>query len=258
MYKLVVIDDEKEARDNICNYFPWHELGFQIVAKLENGKQGIEFFEKDTADVLLCDIRMPLLSGLDLAEWMNERNLKAKVVLISGHRDFEYAQRALQFGVKNYIVKPVTYNELTSVFTKLSLDLQEESKATSLAEPEARKNKVMLGCNINDKIVAVVYTYVQEQFKDATLDAAAELVHLHPNYLSQLFYKTMGQYFSDYVIQVKMEKAAELLNEIQYKTYEVSEMVGYSNAKNFTRTFKKYFGKNPRQFRQSEHEPYAD
>ncbi|TXK74157.1 response regulator [Paenibacillus sp. N3.4] len=253
MYKLLVIDDEQATRNNICTVFPWEELGFRIVASAENGKQGLDFLSSHEADVLLCDIRMPVMSGIDLAAELYQQKRKIKIVFLSGYRDFEYAKKALDYEVKNYIVKPARYTELTQVFTKIKHELDQEQAALETIRDHAEdKSKVAQGININDKIIKSVKQFVQENYKEATLEAAAYLVHMHPNYLSQLFNNKTGQYFSNYLIEVKMEKAAELLNDIQLRTFQVSEMVGYSNAKNFTRTFKKYFGKNPREFRNSE------
>ena len=105
--------------------------------------------------------------------------------------------------------------------------------------------------NYTEKIIAVIKNYLQKSYQSATLEEAAQLVHMNPYYLSKFFKDKTGENFSDYFIAVRMNKAAELLNDIAYKTYEISEMVGYSNPKNFTRTFKKFFGKTPKEFRNS-------
>nr|WP_276531950.1 helix-turn-helix domain-containing protein [Brevibacillus invocatus] len=90
---------------------------------------------------------------------------------------------------------------------------------------------------------------MEQNYREATLDDAARLVHMNPYYLSKYFKKKTGENFSDYLIRVKMEKAKEFLMDVNNRTYTISEMVGYSNVKNFTRTFRKYVGKSPREFR---------
>lgn len=250
MYKLLVVDDELETRNALCNYFPWCETGFSIIAQLENGKKALEYIQSNPVDVVLCDIKMPVMDGLELAEELQKMNSSLKVVLMSGYREFEYAHKAVTLGVKGYVVKPAKYRELMDLFTKLKDELD---KHPLLLQPEdpfiTQQSKKEISCNLNDKIVSSVIGYIDENFKDATLEEAAKIVHLNANYLSQFFKQRTGQNFSDYLINVKMQKAAQLLKNINYKTYEVSELVGYSNAKNFTRTFKSYFGKNPREYR---------
>jgi YesN/AraC family two-component response regulator len=105
------------------------------------------------------------------------------------------------------------------------------------------------GCNYSEQIISTIKSYVQEHYQDVTLEDVAELVHLNPYYLSKFFKEKTGENYSDLVMAVRMKKAAELLRDFSYRTYQISEMVGYSNPKNFTRTFKRYFGKTPREFR---------
>ncbi|TDF93773.1 response regulator transcription factor [Paenibacillus piri] len=241
MYKLLIADDEYEIRNGLSNYFPWGEVGFEVVLLAENGVQAIEYTENHEVDVLLCDIRMPLLTGIDVARELFLKKSPVKVIFLSGYKDFEFAQQALIYGVKNYIVKPTKYDELMNIFMNIREELNQERKKS--AEPE--------GC-VADKVIAVIKKYVLERYRDAALEEAAELVHMSPYYVSKYFKQKTGENFSDFVMSVKMEKAAQFLKEIDYKTYEISDMIGYSNPKNFTRTFKKYFGKSPREFRNAE------
>ncbi|UUZ79021.1 response regulator [Paenibacillus sp. P26] len=237
MYKLLIADDEYEIRNGLSNYFPWSDVGFEVVSQAENGPQVIEYTETHEVDVLLCDIRMPRMTGIEVARELYSRNSPVKVIFLSGYKDFEFAQQALIYGVKNYIVKPTNYEDLYHIFMGIKEELNRERKKAPGEE------------SVSDKVIAVIKNYVQECYRDAALEDAAELVHMSPYYISKYFKQKTGENFSDYVISVKMQKAAQFLKEIDYKTYEISEMIGYSNPKNFTRTFKKYFGKSPREFR---------
>ncbi len=246
MYKLVIVDDEAEIRDGLCNYFPWEQLGFEVASQFENGLQALEFIRQNKVDVLLCDIKMPFMNGLELARELKLCNSEVKILLLSGYREFDYARQALEYGVKDYIVKPTKYDELIKVFSKIKMELDKETN-----QNETFIHKPAQGSNYNDKIIMTIKGYLQENFQNATLEEAANLVHMNPFYLSKFFKDKTKENFSDYLIAVRMEKAAQLLNDISYKTYEISELVGYSNPKNFTRTFKKYFGKTPKEFRNS-------
>ncbi len=251
MYKLIIVDDEAEIRDGLCNYFPWSQLDFEIVALLENGQQALEYIESQPVDVMLCDIKMPFMNGLELAKELYLKNSKIKMLLLSGYREFEYAQEALRYGVKDYIVKPTRYEELIKVFSKIKQELDED--AATLPNPANGEDSGNYeeGLNYNEQVISTIKNYLRENFQAATLEEAARLVHMNPVYLSKFFKEKTGQNFSSFLISVRMEKAARLLHDISYKTYEISEMVGYSNSKNFTRTFKKYFGKTPKEFRSS-------
>lgn len=241
MYKLLIADDEYEIRNGLSNYFPWGDVGFTVVSQADNGTQVMAYTERHEVDVILCDIRMPIMTGIDVARELYLKKSPIKVIFLSGYKDFEFAQQALIYGVKNYIVKPTKYDELMNIFLSIREELDQEKKKDAAQEGA-----------VSDKVISVIKNYVKECYRDAALEGAADLVHMSPYYISKYFKQKTGENFSDYVISVKMEKAAQFLKEIDYKTYEISEMIGYSNPKNFTRTFKKYFGKSPREFRNAE------
>lgn len=247
MYKLLIVDDEFEIRNGLCKFFPWNGIGFEVMGMAEDGKKAFDFLQSNQVDVVLCDIMMPVMSGLELAKLLSNSKINIRVIFFSGHKDFEYAQKALEYGVKSYILKSTNYNELIRVFSKIKTELDEENSVDiNIIEPEVGSQTVM---NFNEKIISVIKNYVQEHYKYVTLEELTKLVHMNPDYISKFFKQKTGQNFSDYLIEVRMKKAAELLNDLNYKTYEISDIVGYSNSFNFTRTFKSYFGMNPREYR---------
>ncbi|WP_315066649.1 response regulator [uncultured Clostridium sp.] len=249
MYKLLVVDDENESRNLLCRYFPWSDLGFEIVDQLENGKLALQYLLNNPVNVVLCDIKMPFLDGIELSKEIFNRKLKIKVIFLSAYKDFEYARNALIYGVSDYIVKPSRYNEIFEVFSSLKKVLDSESPFNDNYVSEAKANDFKVLSAYDSKIISFIKNYVKEHYKYAKLEDIAEAVHMNPNYLSQFFKQKTGECFSSYLIKVKMNHAAKLLNDVRYKTYEVSEMVGYSNTKNFTRTFRSYYGKSPKEYR---------
>jgi YesN/AraC family two-component response regulator len=170
------------------------------------------------------------------------------MVLISGYREFDYVRTALKYGVKNYIVKPTNYNEVVEVFTSIKNELDEEKVAISIFEASSADRN---NYNEQDEIIKTIKDYVIEHYSDATLEDAAKIVYMNPYYLSNFFKQKSGQKFSDFLTEIKMKKAAELLKDLSNKTYEVGLKVGYKNPKNFTRAFKKYYGKSPSEFKNS-------
>lgn len=249
MYKLLVVDDENESRNLLCSYFPWVDLGFEIVDQLENGKLALEYILNNPVDVILCDIKMPFLDGIGLAKEIFNRKIKVKIIFLSAYKDFEYARNALVYGVSDYIVKPSKYNEIFEVFSSLKQTLDNEYSINKCNGFNINLNQINDLSNYDSKIISFVKDYVNENYKSAKLEDIAEEVHMNPNYLSQFFKQKTGECFSNYLIKVKMNRAAELLDDIKYKTYEISELVGYSNTKNFTRTFKNFYGKSPKEYR---------
>lgn len=248
MYKLIIVEDEYEIRIGLSNYFPWAEIGFNIVGQFENGKKALEYIEKNPVDVLLSDIKMPIMTGLDLIKIIYTNKLNIKTVLISGYRDFDFAQKALKYRVKNYIVKPTIYSEVVEVFTAIKKELDEE-QYTSI-QPQS-ENIIVEENNQQGGIIKTIKCYIKQNYKDVTLEDIAKLVYMNPYYLSKFFKQKSGQNFSDYLTEIKMKKAIELMSDLSYKTYEISLMIGYKNPKNFSRAFKNYYGKSPSEYRNS-------
>lgn len=238
MYKLVITDDELEIRQGLRNYFPWESLGFEVVKDFSNGKELLEYVENHPVDVIISDIRMPFLSGIELAKTIYEKYPQITLIFLSGYRDFDYAKQAISYGVKHYIVKPTKYSELFEIFTKLKENLDKK-----IIDKDSRVY------NYYNDILSKVKLYVQKNISEASLVEAAQLVNLSPNYLSKIFKEQTNTNFSKYLLDTKMLKAKELLQNIHYKTYEISSMLGYKNPKNFTRTFKKHFGCSPKEYR---------
>lgn len=251
MYKLAVIDDEAEMRDTLCSCFPWEQAGFTIEAQLDNGEKALKYLIQHPIHAILCDIKMPRMNGIELAREIQQRKLPVQVVLLSGLRDFEMARQAIGYGVRHYLVKPAKYNDLQDVLSKLKqdLDLLQPSIALETAvEPDELQQDEGAGA-VPHPVILRIIRYAESDYATATLEEAAQLVHMNPSYVSSLFRKVTGSNFSDHLHAVRMKKAAELLRERRWTAAEVSEMVGYANAKNFIRAFKQYFGTTPGQFK---------
>uniref|UniRef100_A0A942STJ1 Response regulator n=1 Tax=Neobacillus citreus TaxID=2833578 RepID=A0A942STJ1_9BACI len=239
----MIADDEYEIRHGLVNYFPWNELGFEVIGEAANGKEALDLVSEGNADVLLCDIQMPIMTGIEVIKEMHEQNSPVLTVFLSGYQEFHYAQSAIKYGVKNYILKPTNFSEITEAFSQIKKELDQRTPASTQTASAKLKN------DDDDPIINKIKDYVKINFKNATLDEAAQVVYMNPHYVSKYFKQKTDVNFSDFLFQVKMEEAAKLIKEMKYKAYEVSEMVGYSNAKNFTRAFRKYFGVSPKEYR---------
>ncbi|NBD23877.1 response regulator [Paenibacillus glycinis] len=135
MYKLVIVDDEVLVREAIKRQMNWAELGYDCVGACEDGIEALAFMAREHADVVLTDIGMPFMDGLELARELSERHPAAKVVILTGYDDFDYAQRAVKLQAVDYILKPVTPDELGGILLKLRAQMDEErSKARDYEE----------------------------------------------------------------------------------------------------------------------------
>ena len=246
MYHLMIVDDEEKIRSGIANYFPWNELGFEVVYLAEDGQAAFDYLLSGEAvvDIILCDIMMPLVSGLDLLEMLQENGMQElRVVLLSGYAEFEYAQRAMKYGVKDYLLKPTRYQELAQVFREIKEELDTiHSKQQDTLTPEMESGG-------ESSMVERLCEIVRHQYQDISLQRIAKMVYLSPYYISRMFKAKTGKNFYDYVLTVRMEAAMEMLKTTDLKVYEIAERVGYRNQKNFTKIFKRFYANNPSEYR---------
>lgn len=128
MYKVLLADDEILIRENIKKRIPWRDLGFELAASCENGKEAIECLKKENVDLVLTDICMPYVDGLEIARYVKEHMANAKVVIITGYDEFEYAREALEHHVFSYILKPITADELMETLRQVHGELDSERK----------------------------------------------------------------------------------------------------------------------------------
>lgn len=236
MYKIIIVDDEEKIAEGIAHLFPWEQMGFSVEAYFRSARKALEYLESHQVDVLVSDIEMPDISGLELCERLSGGSVR--IVFISSYQNYEYFRSAIHYKVEDYLLKPIKFQELRECFRKIKEELDEENNAMPDA-PVA----------YYDQIVREVKNYIEQNYREASQNEAAALVGMSSGYLSKIFKEKSGQGFMEYLTEVRMKKACELLDNIQFKSYDVAYYVGYDNPKNFSRAFKAYLGMTPKEYR---------
>lgn len=119
LFKMVIVDDEKRIREGLVTTIPWKELGIEVVGAANNGQTGLEVVRKTRPQIILTDIRMPIMDGLEFTRMVRAEMPMVKIIIISGYDEFAYAQEAIKYGVYDYILKPVGAEELYRTVQKL-------------------------------------------------------------------------------------------------------------------------------------------
>lgn len=126
LYKIIIVDDEEEIRLGIIKKIDWKSYGFQIIGEAENGQEALEKAEKLQPDIIMTDIRMPFMDGLELGKKLSEVMPSSKIIVFSGCDDFEYAQKAIRLNVIEYVLKPINSVELIEMLKRLKIMLDKE------------------------------------------------------------------------------------------------------------------------------------
>ena len=147
LYTVIVADDEDELREAVCTMIPWQELGFCLVGNASNGLDALQLVEKLEPDLLLTDIRMPFISGIELARQVREVRPATNIAFLSGHDDFEYAKQAIQYNIISYMLKPLTMEglgaELQNIRRKIDAQYAMFRRAPRAEGPDVRAAVLM-------------------------------------------------------------------------------------------------------------------
>lgn len=242
MYRVVVIDDEAIVVKGIEAILKKERLECQIVGAGNTAQEGLRILEERKPDLVFTDIRMPGMDGLELIEKARKILPGALFVVISGYCDFEYARKALQLGVVDYIEKPITIEKLRELFVRL------EEKASAVL-PKSTKTETDTGNSGKHHAIERMLAYIDLHFnEDIGLGHVAEELEMSQGYLSALFKEEMGISFVKYLTKLRIEKAKVLLEE-GHKVSDVSTMVGYTEYRYFSEVFKKQVGQTPNEYR---------
>ena len=176
-YKIMLVDDEEEVRTSIIRKIDWQDAGFEVIGDAENGKEALEKIEQNEPDVVLTDIRMPYMDGLEMAENIRQRYPSIKIVIFSGFDEFEYAKKAIKLNVIEYILKPVNVEELTAILKKIKKNLDEEIEqkrnVTLLRESYIKSLPALREHFLNDLIQGgMEETQIEEKLNEYAIDVA--------------------------------------------------------------------------------------
>lgn len=119
MYSVIIVDDELFVRKGLIEMIDWESSGFKVIDESDNGEDALAIIQAKKPDLVVTDIRMPVLDGLELIEAASKLQLETEFVIISGHNDFRYAQQAVRFGVQDYVLKPIDPDDIQQALVKL-------------------------------------------------------------------------------------------------------------------------------------------
>lgn len=273
MYKIVIIDDEPMIIKGLTTLVPWFEIGCEVVGVAENGIDGLAQVEKFQPDIVISDIQMPKLSGLEMIRAITAARLNVKCILLTGYRQFEYAKEAIDLGVHKYLLKPTNLEEIKSAVVEVTQLIDEEQSVedsikqlqqrlyqleSTLETSETHENQESLNTtdtattesHSTKHLVRQAIAYMKQNFATKLdLQSLADHLYISTWYVCKLFKQELDTSFIELLNEIRIQEAKRLLTETNMKIYEICEAVGYSDTPYFTKTFKKYTEMTPNQYR---------
>ncbi|MBO5060532.1 MAG: response regulator [Clostridia bacterium] len=235
MYRLVIVDDEYYTLEGMKRILDWDKYNISIVGTATDGISGLDVIRSKGADIVIVDIRMQEMDGLEMISILRKEQFKGKIIILSGYQSFEYAKSAIDFKVDKYLTKPVNPAEFEESIIKIIRELQEENG--DIAE------------GLPDNFRRILEEIDRHYTENIQLTKLAEQFYCSSAYLSRMFKKYVGMNYVDYITKKRIEKAKEMLKRQDMSIDEIMIAVGWQDPKHFRAMFKKQEGISPSEFR---------
>lgn len=237
MYKLLIADDEKNILDGLSRVIETYDLNIDIVFKATDGKMVIDNFTNDI-DIVLIDINMPYLNGLECIQKIKELKKDVKIIIISSYDDFKYAQKAIEYRVDAYILKPIDEDHLYDLLCECIKNID--------------KKRPMTNTNTIKSLSRQIVRYIDDNFNDPKLSSLMieDKFNISRSYLFRIMKNITDKSLNEYITMIRIYKAIEYLHQdddISLK--EIASNCGYTDALYFSRVFKKQTGHSPSEYR---------
>lgn len=257
MLRVLIAEDEDIIRKGLIFTTDWLGMNCVVAAEAANGQEGFEKILECRPDIVIADIHMPLMDGIEMIKKASE-TVKFKSILLTSYADFDYAKRAIEARVSEYLLKPVDEEELAALIGRLEKEIINSRQVEHMLE-QAEQAEILSGSlNLEYymKLDLSENQYISKTIEEIRLHYAEKLsvetisdeLGVSSSYLSRKFKEVTGQTFLDFLNKYRVQQAVSLLETRTYRISEISEATGFSDYKHFCAVFKKYTTKSPTKF----------
>lgn len=245
MIKVVLVDDDPIILEELRCSIPWEQYDCFVAGSASSGSEGRDLILKIKPDILFTDVQMPGMDGLVMLAGLRSEMPEMQVMVLSGYRDFEYAQTAMLLGVSRFLTKPLQMDELHEALEFMCRRAKKLSADEAVSDADS-------GEHAGSFLVKNALKHIEEHYNEKlTLTNVAESTYVSQWHLSKLLNKHSGQSFSEILNGVRIKNAKKFLHNPSLRIREISEMTGFSDVSHFSRIFKKIEGVSPNEYRNS-------
>lgn len=235
--RVVIIDDESVIVEGLRKVVKWEKYNCEVAGTASDARSGAQLIRKVRPDILITDICMPGQNGLAMLAGLHSEFPELQVTVLTGYRDFAYAQEAIRLGVTRFLLKPSKMSEIDEALTAMTEKL-------NAAENQEQYR------NTGSFIVNRAISYIEKHYTEKlTLQEVADICYVSQWHLSKLLNKYAEQGFYDILNRVRIDAAKELLKDPSLRIGDIGMMVGYTDNAHFARIFKKITGCSANEYR---------
>ena len=246
MYKVVIIDDVPIIVEGLSRVIKWEEYGCRLAGTAYDGMEGVKVIREQEPDIIFSDIAMPGMDGLKMIAAIRVEQPDAMIAILTGYRDFDYAQTAIRLGVCRFLLKPSNLTELEEAVQFMVSELKKKQPEAAGHEDTEEDSEGTAG----SFIVKNAMEYMQNHYAEkVTLSELADKMYVSQWHLSKLLNKHMKKSFSELLNEIRVKEAKQLLKDPSLRVGDVAEMVGFLDIAHFSRVFKKYTEMSANEYR---------
>lgn len=241
MYNVIICEDEDIIRKGLIFSFDFQSLNLKVVADFDNPVSCLEYLKANPVDIVITDIKMPLMSGLEMISKVGNHK-DYEFIILSGHSDFEYAKRAITYGVVEYLVKPLDHKLLEVSLRKAIANLSDKSLLNNTKSQIKGLSDVYTDIQNEDPLFQSIIGYIKNNYMYKIIldDVANELNYSVSSIKNKL--KEHDLTFNTTLNRYRIYKSIHLMKLNELPIYKIARMVGFSDYKYFCTKFKKYTG----------------
>lgn len=235
MYTVITIDDNPWILDDIRRTFDFSSNGFEVAGEFTSAEDALPAILSIRPDLIVSDIRMGKMSGLDLAGILRENGVDSIIVLLSGYERFDYAQTAFRYQVFDYLLKPIDDSRVQELMERILNALREKTPSPVPGTKD---------------VFEQITDYIEANYSHSIfLGDVADLVHMNRTYVSELFTRNAGMSFPQYKAQVRIRHACEMIEQGGQSMTDIAFAAGFESLSRFSRVFSQIKGMSPQQYR---------
>ncbi len=253
VYRILVAEDEVIARRALRLICERSSSPVEVVSEASTGRQVVESLDAVRPDIILMDVVLPGMNGLEATRMVHERFPATRVAIVSAHEKFAYAQQALRAGAVDYLLKPIRPEQLEALLQKLCAGLDaERAQGNSPVAPAEGSALSRIPQGPQSLVLRRAQEFIAAHYAESlSLEQVAEHVALSPTYFSRIFKQVMGCTFVEYLTRVRLEEARRLLRTTTLSLAEISYAVGYQSPNYFSEVFKTVEGMTASAYRRN-------
>lgn len=251
MYRVLIVEDEDIIRKGIAYTMDWMSMDCVIAGEAANGKEGVEKILELRPDIVVADIMMPYMNGIEMIRSTKDE-VPYKSILLTSYAEFSYARQAIDLKVSDYLMKPVEEEEIRKAIGKVTEEIRKEQEIARICErhsDEFSMQEYYKNITNDNPYVKKALEITERDYADKiSVESIADQLGVSASYLSRKFKQATGLTYLDFLNKYRISQAIRLMETGQYKVYEISEKTGFSDYKHFNVVFKRYTNQSPTEF----------